>query len=68
MLPLGSMISDGAILVGFLAGVIAVGGFLAHARPVLRKRDEQEIRIATVIGGLVGLALASIASLISGLR
>jgi hypothetical protein len=68
VLPLGSIINNGATLVGFMAGVIAVGGFLAHARPVLQRRDEQEIRIATVTGGLIGLAVASIATLISGFR
>jgi hypothetical protein len=68
VLPLASIISDGATLVGFLAGVIVVGGFLAHARPVLQRRDEQEIRIATVIGGLIGIAVASIAAVIAGFR
>jgi hypothetical protein len=59
VLPVGSIISDGAALVGFVAGAIAVGGFLAHTRPVLQKRGGQEIRVATVVGGLVGLGLAS---------
>jgi hypothetical protein len=68
VLPLGLIIDDGATLVGFMAGVIVVGGFLAHARPVLQRRGEQEIRIATVTGGLIGLAIASIATLIAGLR
>jgi hypothetical protein len=42
-----------------MAGAIAVGGFLAHTRPVLKKRGEQEIRIATVLGGLIGPGLAA---------
>lgn len=58
VLPLGSMINDGAALIGFMAGAIAVGGFLAHTRPVPQKRGEQEIRVATVIGGLIGLGFA----------
>jgi len=59
VLPLGTIINDGATLVGFMAGAIAVGGFLAHTRPVLQRHDEQAIRVATVIGGLIGLGLAS---------
>jgi hypothetical protein len=63
VLPVGSIIEDGATLTGLLAGAMAVGGFLAHARPVLQRRDEVNIRIATVIGGLIGFGIASIAML-----
>jgi hypothetical protein len=65
VVPLGSIINDGAALVGFMAGAIAVGGFLAHTRPALQGREEQEIRVATVIGGLVGLGLASTSLLLA---
>ena len=63
MLPVGSIIEDGATLTALLAGAMAVGGFLAHARPVLQRRDEVDIRIATVIGGLIGFGVASITML-----
>ena len=58
MLLVGSIIGDGATLTGFLAGAMAVGGFLAHARPVLQRQGETEVRVATVIGGLAGLGIA----------
>jgi hypothetical protein len=38
-------------------GSIAVGGFIAHAGPVLAGDSEEEIRKATVSGGLTGLRL-----------
>lgn len=63
MLPLGSIFNDAATFTGFLAGAIAVGGFLGHARPVLQRRDEVAIRVATVIGGLIGLGAAVVAAL-----
>jgi hypothetical protein len=49
-----SIASDFGTAVGVLAGMIAVGGFLAHARLALDGADEQRIRQATVKGGLVG--------------
>lgn len=56
MLPLGSVIDDGAAVTGFMAAAIAVGGFLGHAWPVIRRQDEAAIRVATVVGGLCGFA------------
>jgi hypothetical protein len=53
-------------LTGFIAGAIAIGGFLGHARPVLKRRDEMAIRVATVLGGLFGLGRAIAAAI--GLR
>lgn len=67
MLLAGSIISGGATLTGFLAGAIAVGGFLGHARPALQRQDEAEVRIATVLGGLAGLGIAISATACSGL-
>ncbi len=58
MLPLGSIIEDGATATGFMAAAIAVGGFLPHAAPVLWHRGEAAIRVGTVFGGLCGLAIA----------
>jgi hypothetical protein len=45
-------------IVGLLAGGIAVGGFLGHVGPSLRGDAESELRRATTIGGLLGLAIA----------
>jgi len=41
-----------------MAALIAVCGFVGHARPVLRGQSEAKIRHATVIGGLGGLGVA----------
>ncbi len=54
MLLIGSIPADVATAVGVLAGLIAVAGFLAHARPVLRGDTPETIQKATVIGGLAG--------------
>jgi hypothetical protein len=45
-----------ATVVGLMAGGIAVGGFLGHARPSLSGESDAEVRHATTTGGLVGLA------------
>lgn len=58
MLPLGSIIEDGATATGFMAAAIAVGGFLGHAGPVLWRQGEPAIRIGTVYGGLCGFVVA----------
>jgi len=59
--PLGSIIVDATTEIGLMAGLIAVGGFLAHVRPALQGRPETELRSATVRGGLGGLvAVAAI--------
>lgn len=62
MLLLGSIIEDGATLTGFMAGAIAVGGFLGHARPVLQRKGEMDIKVGTVVGGLIGLVVAVLMS------
>jgi hypothetical protein len=58
VLPVGSIIEDGATATGFMAAAIAVGGFLGHAGPVLWRRGEAAIRVGTVFGGPCGLAIA----------
>jgi hypothetical protein len=58
MVPTGSIVADWATGIGLAAGLMAICGFLAHAKPVFRRADESEIRIATVMGGLGGLAIA----------
>ena len=63
MLPVGSIVDAGASLTGFMAGALAVGGFLGHARPVLQRRGETEVKVGTVIGGLIGLVVAVLITL-----
>jgi hypothetical protein len=57
------MIVDPAVVqfataTGFLAAAIAVGGFLAHARPAIGCKHDSELRRLTAIGGLWGFASA----------
>jgi len=63
MLPVGSIIEDGATVMGFMAATIAVGGFLGHAGPVLRNAGEAAIRFGTVVGGICGLGGAFLVSI-----
>jgi hypothetical protein len=53
-----ALVGQIATIVGLMAGGIAVGGFIGHARPSLLGKPEQELRQMTTIGGLVGLASA----------
>jgi hypothetical protein len=55
-----SILSQLSTAGGFLATSIAVGGFLAHAKPALARGEDSELRRATVIGGLSGLVFAAI--------
>jgi hypothetical protein len=55
----GSIIVDATTEVGLVAGLIAVGGFLAHVGPVFQGQGEDELRLATVRGGLGGVAAAA---------
>jgi hypothetical protein len=54
VLPLGSIVTDGATGAGLLAASIAVFGFLGQVQPVLARRDDPVVRIATTIGGIAG--------------
>lgn len=54
----GALVGQMATIVGLMAGGIAVGGFIGHARPSLLGKPELELRQMTTIGGLAGLALA----------
>lgn len=47
-----------ATIVGLMAGGIAVGGFLGHARPSLMGKPDSKLRRATTVGGLIGLGAA----------
>lgn len=60
-----SFLSQFAVIVGLLAGSIAVGGFLGHAGPTLAVWREDELRLATVVGGLWGLAIATFVIVLS---
>jgi hypothetical protein len=50
-------LNQSATVVGLMAGGIAVGGFLGHARPSLSGDSEMKLRRATTRGGLAGLCL-----------
>ncbi len=66
MLVAGSIVSQFATVAGFVAAVIAVGGFIAHARPAITGKEESELRRATAIGGLCGLSLALMVIAVDG--
>jgi hypothetical protein len=55
VIVVGTILGQSVTLVGFMAGAIAVGGFLGHAGPVLAGWREEELRRATVVGGLWGI-------------
>jgi hypothetical protein len=57
MLP-SDLLTQSATIVGLLAGSIAVGGFLGHARPSMSGAPEAELRRDTTVGGLIGMGLA----------
>lgn len=47
-----------ATATGFSAAAIAVGGFVAHARPAITGKPDAALRRRTAAGGLCGLAFA----------
>ena len=55
MLVMAAFLNQSATAIGLIAAAIAVGGFLAHAGPVLAGWDEEKLRQATVAGGLWGV-------------
>jgi hypothetical protein len=57
MVPVGSIVGDIAAGVGLVGGLIAICGFLMHAKPVLERQDETRIRSATVVGGIGGFTI-----------
>lgn len=67
MLTSASIAADFGTAVGVFAGTIAIAGFLAHATPVLRGASYQEIRHATVIGGLAGCVASVFVVVLSAL-
>ena len=57
MVVVSSILNPFATGFGLLAGAIAVGGFIAHAGPALSGASDDELRRATVRGGLGGLSV-----------
>lgn len=52
------LLTQSATVVGLLAGCIAIGGFLGHARPSMAGEPESVLRRETTVGGLIGMGLA----------
>jgi len=50
-----SILGDSAAGAGVIATGMAIGGFLAHARPALARAPEAELRASTARGGLIGM-------------
>ena len=67
MFVTASIASDLGTAVGVLAGLIAVGGFLAHAGPVLDGASEDDVRQAMVKGGLAGFSLGAVVVVLSAI-
>jgi hypothetical protein len=61
----GALVGQIATIVGLMAGGIAVGGFIGHARPSLLGKPDLELRQMTTIGGLVGLMLSVLVIVLS---
>lgn len=61
----GTFLGQLATIVGLMAGGIAVGGFLGHARPSLLGESELKLRRGTTVGGLVGLGAIGLAVVLS---
>lgn len=51
----GTFLGQFAVVVGLVAGMTAIGGFIAHIRPALMRQSEEELRRITAVGGLAGL-------------
>jgi hypothetical protein len=49
------LLERSAVAVGLMAAAVAVGGFIARAYTVLHEDNDEAIRRATIVGGLVGL-------------
>jgi hypothetical protein len=56
--PVGALAENAATGAGLMAAAIAVTGFLTHAWPAISGKDEEDVRQATVIGGLAGFLVA----------
>jgi len=67
MLVIGSIASDFGTAVGVVAGMIAVGGFLAHAPKALAQAPEKDVQAATVAGGLIGFCIGAYVVVLSAI-
>jgi hypothetical protein len=56
---LATLTNDVATAFGLAAAAIAVCGFIAHVKPALSGADEQQLRRATLRGGIAGIVLAT---------
>ena len=59
MVSVGLIVSDVTGGAGLMAASIAVCGFLLQAPTALARKDDHAVRVATVLGGLVGFAIAT---------
>jgi hypothetical protein len=57
MFGAGSILDHAASISGLMATAVALGGFLGHAGPALRGDSDEELRRATVRGGLFALGV-----------
>jgi hypothetical protein len=55
VLVIATLLDQSVVAAGFMAAMIAVGGFLAQAVPALAGRDEKRLRRLTAAGGLWGI-------------
>jgi hypothetical protein len=55
MVLVAPVVGELATCAGLLGATMALGGFIAHAKPVLSGASEEEIRRATIVGGVIGL-------------
>ena len=60
----GVLLERSAVAVGLMAASIAVGGFIGRAYTVLRGDHDEAIRRATIVGGLIGLAITVVTILL----
>jgi hypothetical protein len=68
MVVLATLLDQSAAAVGLVAAAIAVGGFLGHAGLALRASTDEELRAATVVGGLWGTAGAAFIIVLSAIE
>jgi hypothetical protein len=54
----GAILDRSAAAFGLMAAMIGIGAFLGRASRVLRRRSEEEVRRATMYGGLAGMLFA----------
>jgi len=63
----GVILERTALATGFLAAMIAVGGFLARTQALLGRRPPAELQRRTAIGGLLGLVFGVLIVLVDAM-